>query len=179
MKKFYLKDGKEVSLGDIVTECVKINNSVFGKIDCILNITVTEKSLPFLIEDGIITVKESPLECKIPMELNYYVDKIAGRLGCNSQKVIYLLDKVSTIYPPTTFSILLKEIAIELDKLYDDHIKDSPEIYVVSTNDGRISKINKAKIKNYRNFAAFRSIEDARIACRILKPFLKEMYASK
>ena len=45
--------------------------------------------------------------------------------------------------------------------------------------DGRITKANKAYIKNYRNFAAFRTIEDAKIACRIVKPILKEMFKSK
>ena len=45
--------------------------------------------------------------------------------------------------------------------------------------DGRITKANKAHIKNYRNFAAFRSVEDARIACRFLKGSLKEMFGGK
>ena len=45
--------------------------------------------------------------------------------------------------------------------------------------DGRITKANKAYIKNYRNFAAFRTIEDAKIACRIVKPILTEMFKSK
>jgi hypothetical protein len=45
--------------------------------------------------------------------------------------------------------------------------------------DGRIYKVNKAHIKNYRNFAAFRSIEDAKTACKILREILKSMYAKK
>ena len=75
--------------------------------------------------------------------------------------------------------MVLREIAIELDKKYEDHIENSPEIYVISMLDGKIAKANKAHIKNYRNFAAFRTIEDAKIACRIVKPILKEMFKNK
>ena len=72
----------------------------------------------------------------------------------------------------------MREIAIELDLKYKDHIQDSPKIYVVSLLDGRITEANKAHIKNYKNFAAFRSIEDAKIACRITRDILKEMFKS-
>lgn len=44
--------------------------------------------------------------------------------------------------------------------------------------DGRITKANKAHIKNYRNFAAFRSVSDAKIACSIVRDVLKEMFKS-
>ena len=42
--------------------------------------------------------------------------------------------------------------------------------------DGRITKANKAHIKNYRNFAGFRTIEDAKIGCTITRDILKEMF---
>ena len=65
-----------------------------------------------------------------------------------------------------------------MDKKYEDHIENSPEIYVISLLDGRITKANKAHIKNYRNFAAFRTIGDAKIACNIVKELLKELFKS-
>ena len=86
---------------------------------------------------------------------------------------------MDSILPAAAFSMVLREIAVELDKKYEDHIENSPEIYVISMLDGRITKANKAHIKNYRNFSAFRTIEDARIACRIVKPILKEMFKIK
>ena len=86
---------------------------------------------------------------------------------------------MDSILPAAALSIILREIATELDKKYKDHIEKSPEIYVISTLDGRITKANKAHIRNYRNFAAFRTIEDAKIACKIVKPILKEMFKSK
>ena len=180
MKKIYLKNGKEVQLGDILTKVSKVKDSFFGKGTVIEHvIKVTKDILPKLIKAGIVTTKldEKPVaKTKVPMEMEYYIQKIAEKLGCKVDKVYNYLNSVDTILPAAAFSIVLREIAIELDKKYEDHIEKSPEIYVISMLDGRITKANKAHIKNYRNFAAFRTIEDAKIACTITRNILKEMF---
>ena len=180
MKKIYLKNGKEVKLGDTLTKVSKVKDPFFGKGTVIEHvIKVTKDILPKLLEAGIITTKldEKPVaETKIPMELDYYIEKIANKLDWKVEKVYNYLNNVDTILPAAAFSIVLREIAIELDKKYKDHIEKSPEIYVISLFDGRITKANKAHIKNYRNFAAFRTIEDAKIACTITRNILKEMF---
>lgn len=180
MEKIYLKNGKEVKLGDILTKVSKVKDSFFGKDTTVQHIVeVTEDNLPELLEAGIVTTKldEKPVaETKIPMELDYYIKKIANKLDWKAEKVYNYLNNVDTILPAAAFSMVLREIAIELDKKYEDHIEKSPEIYVISLFDGRITKANKAHIKNYRNFAAFRTIEDAKIACTITRDILKEMF---
>ena len=72
--------------------------------------------------------------------------------------------------------LLLKEIAIELDKQYNNHIKNSEKIYAISPQDGRIHEVNKSHIKNYKAFPAFRNIEDAKIACSLVKNHLKSIF---
>ena len=72
--------------------------------------------------------------------------------------------------------LLLKEIAIELDKKYDNHINNSEKIYAISPQDGRIHEVDKSHIKNYRAFPAFRNIEDAKIACSLVKNHLKSIF---
>ena len=179
MEKIYLKNGKEVKLGDTLTKVSKMKDSFFGKGTVIEHIAVTKDILPKLIKAGIVTTKldEKPVaETKIPMELDYYIKKIANKLDWKVEKVYNYLNNVDTILPAAAFSMVLREIAIELDKKYEDHIEKSPEIYVISMLDGRITKANKAHIKNYRNFAAFRTIEDAKIACTITRDILKEMF---
>ena len=182
MEKIYLKNGKEVKLGDTLTKVSKMKDSFFGKGTVIEHIVVTKDTLPKLLEAGIVTTTkpEKPVaKTKIPMELDYYIEKIANKLNWKVEKVYNYLNNVDTILPAAAFSMVLREIAIELDKKYEDHIDKSPEIYVISLLDGRITKANKAHIRNYRNFAAFRTIEDAKIACRITKDILKEMFKSK
>lgn len=188
MEKFILKNGEEVKMGDKLIK-QGVTNTCFGKEFIIQEIIVNERTLPELLKAGVLT----PVGCahgtgctcrhyaksEVPMDMNFYIEKIAARLGWKPEKVYNYLNSVGSIFPAAAFSMVLREIATELDKKYEDHIENSPEIYVISLLDGRITKANKAHIKNYRNFAAFRTIEDAKIACKILKPVLKGMFKSK
>lgn len=175
-------NGKEVQIGDTLTKVSKVKDPFFGKGIVAQHIVVTKDILPKLLEAGIVTTtkpaKSAVVESEVPMELEYYIQKIAEKLGWKMEKVYNYLNSVDSILPAAAFSMVLREVAIELDKKYEDHIEESPEIYVISMLDGRITKANKAHIKNYRNFAAFRSISDAKIACKITKDILKEMFKS-
>ena len=179
MEKIYLTNGKEVQIGDTLTKVSKVKDPFFGKGTVVKHIVVTKDILPQLLEAGIVTTTKpakSVVETEVPMELEYYIQKIAEKLGWKIEKVYNYLNSVDTILPAAAFSMVLREVAIELDKKYKDHIEKSPEIYVVSLLDGRITKANKAHIKNYRNFAAFRTVEDAKIACSIVRDILKELF---
>ena len=181
MEKFYLKNGKEVQIGDTIMKVIK-TNSPTCKGTIVETTVVTEHSLPELIKKGIITSSlGSNLELGSDLDidnktLHYYIEKLAKRLNWKVEKMYNYLNTIDSVYPAAAFSMLLREIAIELDKKYKDHIEKSPEIYVLSLLDGRITKANKTHIKNYRNFAAFRNIEDAKIACSIVKPILKNLF---
>lgn len=183
MKKFYLKNGKEVQIGDTIMKVIKPNSSTCKGI-IVETTVVTEHSLPELIKKGIITPSlGSNLELGSDLDidnktLHYYIEKLAKRLNWKVEKMYNYLGTIASIYPAAPFSMILKEIAIELDNKYRDHISNSPEIYVISMFDGRITKANKAHIKSYKNFAAFRSIEDAKIACSIVKPLLKDLFGN-
>ena len=188
MKKFILKNGKEVKMGDKLLKHGVVD-SLLGKVTIMQEVIVDEKTLPELIKAGVLTQVDcahgADCPCKhctkgeVSMDMNFYIEKIAARLGWKPEKVYNYLNNADSILPAAAFSMVLREIAVELDKKYEDHIENSPEIYVISMLDGRITKANKAHIKNYRNFAAFRTIDDARIACRIVKPILKEMFKIK
>ena len=183
MERFILtQNGEEVKIGDKLVKYGVITTPL-GKGYTAEEVTVDKKILSELLEAGVIKAVEGKPEIKenvptVPMELEYYIGKIADRMGWKIQKVYNYLNSIDSIMPAATFSIVLREIAIELDKKYKDHIENSPEIYVISTFDGRITKANKAHINNYRNFAAFRTIEDAKIACRITRDILKDMFKS-
>lgn len=186
MEKFYLKNGKEVQIGDTLTKVIKTKHPLFGESTTVESVVVTEVAIPKLLKAGIISksigkvVKEAEdyeMEGK-KLSPDYYIEKLAERLGWKVDKVCNYLNTIDSVYPVAAFSMILREVAIELDKKYKDHIENSPEIYVISVFDGRITKANKAHIKNYRNFAAFRSVEDAKIACFIMKDILKELFKS-
>lgn len=177
MKKLILvKTGKEVKVGDALTICKVFGHPTTGECYSARRITINEKTIPELINLGIIKAVNTKSEDTPTYNLDYYIGKIADRLGWKPEKVYNYLNGIDSILPAAAFSIVLREIAIDLDRKYEDHIENSPEIYVINMFDGRITKANKAIIKNYRNFAAFRTIEDAKIACRITRDILKDMF---
>ena len=179
MDKLYLKNGKEVHMGNTISLCTEAVDPAFGRVKATVVIPVTEDTLPELLKAGILTLTKCQAGDKVPTDVAYYVRRVADRMGWKFEKADSFLNNIYDIYPNAAFSIMLREIAIELDKAYDDHIQNSPEIFVISSLDGRITKANKGVIKNYRNFAAFRSIEDAKIACKILREVLRELYAKR
>lgn len=180
MKKLILvKIGKEVKVGDAITICKVYGHPTMDECYSVRRVTINETTIPELINLGIIKVVDTKAEDTPAHNLDYYIGKIANRLGWKSEKVCNYLNGIDSLLPAAAFSIVLREIAIDLDKKYEDHIENSPEIYVINMFDGRITKANKATIKNYRNFAAFRSVSDAKIACSIVRDILKEMFKNK
>ena len=178
MEKLYFKEnGKEVKIGDVVSFSTEGNDPSIGKITTTVATTITKSNIPILIGMGVL-IKEDDNCYDVCMDINYYIEKIANRMNWNPKKIYNILINVDSVYPIASFNIILREIAVELDKKYADHISNSPEIYAIASINGTIGKVNKAKIKSYKNFAAFRNVEDAKIACKILSPILKEMYAN-
>lgn len=175
MTKYYLKDGKEVKLGDTITIHEDREDSILGKIHSAITILVNEYTVDALVKEGYL-VKQNNTPS---ITLDIILEDIAKKHNISQSEVNDLLIKMSAINVTAVFTTLLKEIALELDKQYDDHIENSPRIFVVSLLDGKITEVCKAHIRNYKNFAAFRTIEDAKIACKILKNYFKVMYAKK
>ena len=77
--------------------------------------------------------------------------------------------------PNILFNLVIKEIAIDLDKNYPNHISHSPNIYAISALTGNVVKIT-AKVKSFKTFGAFRSFEEASYAKEILKPVIKVLF---
>ncbi len=118
------------------------------------------------------------LETAAPLNLGYYVGKLAEKRGWKSEKMSNFLSNLSEIDLGAAFQVILREVAIELDKKYEDHIEKSDTIFCVSLTNGHIFQADKKFIKNFRNFAAFRTVEDAKLACKITRSLLKEMFKS-
>lgn len=111
------------------------------------------------------------------LDIDDIVSIIAEKKNWDKEYTDKWLGSIADLYPMAAFSIVLREIAVILDQKYDDHISNCDWLYTISTLTGRITKVYKHEIKSYKNFAAFRTIEDAKIACRILRKPLKEMFS--
>ena len=109
-------------------------------------------------------------------DINYYINLLADKYNWKKEKMDSFLGKVYDINPGAAISIMLKEVAIELDKKYSNHIRFSPEIYVFSTNRGEIVKLDKTNIKTFKFFAAFRTKEDAEFAIKVIDGLIPNIF---
>lgn len=174
MEKFILADtNEEVNIGDLI-KCTgkKVTENSYCTYKEMF--TLTKESLQELINKGVVIVKEDSKEKLFNLETA--ISHLANRLDLKYKDVCKVLNQVEVINKAALFSILLKECALILDEKYPDHISNSEEIFIVSTFDGKISKVPRHHIKTFKHFAAFRTLEDARAACRVLRPWLKEMF---
>lgn len=175
MKKFILvKNGKEINFGDkiLITKSV---NTPLG-ITIVRKVAIVTKELmDKLIKDDKVNVVE---EKDINKIWNNAIENLAKKTNWKEEKLLNILNTLHLANPWAATQMVLREIAIELDKKYDDHINKSEKIYVISPQDGRIHEINKKTIKNYKAFPAFRSIEDAKIACSLIREHLKSIFSN-
>lgn len=161
---------REVKIGDVVVAKDPLAELDDRKHYLVSYITITEENIPELISKGVLKkihkLDVSGIYEKIDRKFSEYMP--SDHLG------IFLT--LHCIYPGSAAGIFLKEIAVELDKNYDDHISQSPRIFAISAFNGDIFEVDKSHIRNYRNFAAFRTIEDAQYARDILESYFGKIF---
>lgn len=176
MNKFIdAESGKEVKIGDTVGIMTIVDLPVLGKVKAVKSITLTKEVLNQLIKDDKVRVVEVEDHDDV---WNAAITSLINKTGWKEEKLSNILNTLENANPWAVTQIVLREIAIELDKKYEDHINESEHIFAISPQDGRIHEINKAHIKNYRAFPAFRTVEDAKIACSLVKENLKSIFTN-
>ena len=175
MNKLKLKEtGKEVKMGEKLIKVVEL----FGVPISVTQIEINETTLPDLIKHGIIVAEGSDSDIDITIE--GAVQHLANRIGWNKENLEKYFNNLYKISPAAVFEIVLKEVAILLDERYPDHISNSKEIWVINKVNGEIQKFKDlSKIKSFQHFAAFRSLEDALIAKKVMAPALKDLYGKQ
>lgn len=177
MKEFVTRNGEKVSIGD---NFVKMLETPVGPVPVEI-ITVNESTIPILLKEGVI-VENTLVEKKEvaePTNIEFYIEHLAARIAWNKFNLGKYLNNLHNIYPAAALSIVLREVAIVLDEKYPDHIRNSKEIWVISMTDGRIHKLHDlSRVKNFNNFAAFRTVGDAIFARAVLKEAFNELFGS-
>ena len=174
MKFIVAKSGKEINLGDKILIVGAVNTPV-GMIKAQKTVTVTKELMSKFIKDGKVNVVEEKDTNKI---WSNAIESLSKKTNWKEEKLLNILTTLHLANPWAATQMVLREIAIELDKKYDDHINKSEKIYAISPQDGRIHEINKKTVKNYKAFPAFRSIEDAKIACSLIREHLKSIFSN-
>lgn len=148
--------------------------------------TDISEALKFVIE--IISALEhngTPKEEK--KGVRYYVNEVAKTFQNKTQEdsdwsyknTMGMLEVLYDVSPETVYNILVKQIAIDMDRKYEDHILASPSLYTISLISGGILGVNPHAVKSTNNIALFRSIEEAEEAKKILEDFLYVIFNGK
>ncbi len=169
----------EVSMGDTLELNSKNEHPNFGTVINKLIVTLTPENINFLIDMGAIKVEK---DNAVDLQELFAEATESLRVKFNyktMEGVAKLATKLNAVNPSLTFNMYMRELAIILDRQYPDHINKSETLYVFGSTSGKIEAINPKKVKNFRNFAAFRTLEDAKIACVVLKPMIKQMFNGK
>lgn len=161
-KPWIFKDGA-------IPRLIRINKTDLGTSMDIIK--VTPGNIDKLKELGIIE------DLEIIKDLEYYYRKALDRVH-----IVYTpldIDNLNKAEATMFFSLILKEIAIDLDEKYPNHIRDAANIYSISLLNGLITPIDKSKIRNFKNFAAFRGMYDISIALEIIEPLWVKLFGDE
>lgn len=161
---------RKVKYGEIIS----ITMDELPPFDIIINL----ENIDFLNTIGLIKVKciaEAEQRLKERDKLmdtvyNGIIDSITNKMGCTVEDACWTLGNLYKVNPMSVVSTFLKEIAISLDEKYPDHISEAKTPYIISTVNGDIIPFkNLNKVKNFKNFAIFRSSNEANLAKNIIK----------
>ena len=110
---------------------------------------------------------DTPNNKKINTDLEFppehYIKIIGNLLQADEATTILFLKKLYQLAPGSFYSLVLRIIAKEFDKKYENHIYDTDTIWMYSSLDSKIYPQATSPIKKvaFKYFAAFRSKEEA------------------
>lgn len=170
MKKYFdLETGREVFLNKPYEISIKED----GYVTSFKTNQLTEPMADMLVSNGILTNQYTP---KIHTDYDYYVAKLAKKLNVSHEDCGIMLNCLIAYAPATVFSLLAKQIALELDARYEGHIGKSKELFGVELTTGHIIPIKITESSHLKNIALFRSVDDALFAISVLKPVYTRMF---
>lgn len=173
MNKYYLKaNDKEVKLGDIVRVRKEIETEL-GHVAFTAHLTLTEKTLPILIKDGIITVKE-----EVSLDKEFCIKQFAKRNKLDIAEASKLISKIIGNNPSSALKILLKELSLYFNS--EEELRILPKVFAISVLDGSVYPINTKDIKSKEiPFAAFASKNKAKKAKGVLFDLFVRLYGEQ
>lgn len=177
--KMYLSTTKEpVTFGDTIVLKNEFTHEYFGNVTSKTEVLVTEHTYKSLVKKGILII-ENDIEIDYNTLRSTVIGRMSKRYGWDEKRLTRILNTIDAVHPSASVQMVLKEIALMLDEKYPGYIGKSEEMYVISMGDGNIYPINKDNIKNFRNIAVFRTVEDAELAKNILGDKLTHLFNGK
>lgn len=181
--KFITKEGKKVSLGEPLSITATFKKEGVKTIFTFRSDKLTSSQARMLVMKGMLKEEKFPDREPIPVvpTPDETFALISTWLMGTPHKKDTAREFLTAMPGYTEFSVVLRALAVLIDRKYPDHINnaDVDKYFTIDMTNGRVCEVPKGKIKNFRNFAAFRSIDDIKIATKILRPFIKELWPNE
>ena len=175
--KFITKEGKKVSLGEPFSVTATLKDEGVKTTYIFRSDRLTSSQARMLVMRGILKEAAIPM---LPTIDEAFALVSTWLMGTPHEKDT-AKEFLAAMPDYARFSVMLRALAVLIDRKYPDHINnaDVDKYFTIDMTNGRVCEVPKGKIKNFRNFAAFRSIDDIKIATKILRPFIKELWPNE
>ena len=178
-KSFITKEGKRVFLNEPFNACFETKEEGCTVVHLIRTNKLEAATAERLVRLGVLK------EYGVPKAENITINDMFKLIGewivGTPDAVGTIVELLNTLPDYIKFEMMLRAAAVLIDRKYPDHINNAKvdRYYTINMTDGKVCEVPKKSIKNFRNFAAFRTLDDIKIATKLLRPLMKHIWPSE
>ena len=178
-KSFITKEGKRVFLNEPFNACFETEEEGCTVVHLIRTNKLDATTAERLVRLGVLK------EYGVPKAENITINDMFKLIGewivGTPDAVGTIVELLNTLPDYIKFEMMLRAAAVLIDRKYPDHINNAKvdKYYTINMTDGKVCEVPKKSVKNFRNFAAFRTLDDIKIATKLLRPLMKHIWPSE
>lgn len=178
-KSFITKEGKRVFLNEPFNACFETKEEGCTVVHLIRTNKLDATTAERLVRLGVLK------EYGVPKAENITIKDMFKLIGewivGTPDAVETMVELLNTLPDYIKFEMMLRAAAVLIDRKYPDHINNAKvdKYFTINMTDGKVCEVPKKSIKNFRNFAAFRTLDDIKIATKLLRPLMKHIWPSE
>ena len=178
-KSFITKEGKSVFLNEPFNACFETKEEGCTVVHLIRTNKLDATTAERLVRLGVLK------EYGVPKAENITINDMFKLIGewivGTPDAVGTIVELLNTLPDYIKFEMMLRAAAVLIDRKYPDHINNAKvdKYFTINMTDGKVCEVPKKSIKNFRNFAAFRTLDDIKIATKLLRPLMKHIWPSE
>lgn len=178
-KSFITKEGKRVFLNEPFNACFETKEEGCTVVHMIRTNKLDATTAERLVRLGVLKEYGVPKAENITIKDMF---KLIGEWIVGTPDAIEtIIELLNTLPDYIKFEMMLRAAAVLIDRKYLDHINNAKvdKYFTINMTDGKVCEVPKKSIKNFRNFAAFRTLDDIKIATKLLRPLMKHIWPSE
>lgn len=178
-KSFITKEGKRVFLNEPFNYCFETKEEGCTVVHTIRTNKLDATTAERLVRLGVLK------EYGVPKTENITIKDMFELIGewivGTPDAIETIVELLNTLPDYIKFEMMLRAAAVLIDRKYPDHINNAKvdKYFTINMTDGKVCEVPKKSIKNFKNFAAFRTLDDIKIATKLLRPLMKHIWPSE